>query len=73
MPSTDFHSASIPQIQERFQEQLRLAQFGKGCRTTGTRGGAPPMMSTQLPGPSSQSGTKHHFVIGHLDSRPGVI
>jgi ethanolamine utilization microcompartment shell protein EutL len=29
MPPTDFRSASIPQIQERFQEQLRLAQFGK--------------------------------------------
>lgn len=27
--STDFRSASIPQMQERFQEQLRLAQFGK--------------------------------------------
>jgi serine phosphatase RsbU (regulator of sigma subunit) len=29
MPPTDFRSACIPQIQERFQEQLRLAQFGK--------------------------------------------
>ena len=29
MLPTDFRSASIPQIQERFQEQRRLAQFGK--------------------------------------------
>src|SRR5262245_27191181 len=28
------------------------------------------MMSTQLPGPSSGPGTKHHSVVGHLDSRP---